>query len=217
MKFIRISICGIIVLVSCTFATFSQPAKRQANLKCSTNRVSFVCPDWQFKTAKATDLPFTAYDEQSKTTIFAFAPKTPIKNPDTLRNIASKVVYAVFGKDLAAFDVKQSNDFWGNDKFSKYEKSRLAEVGFCADLEKSIHYHVVNLMKNGQMIIVGFVYEAESGATAKEWFSKWNGGGMMTATYGLQELINSITGEKKKDYEAPGGPPPMAAPAKKPN
>ena len=132
-----------------------------------------------------------------------------------MSSVVGVVIADRFSRSHSTFEVKKSNDFWGSHKFSEYEVDRIAEVAFNAELKKALHYHVVSLDLGERKIIVGFVIEAASGDKSETWFKKWTGGGQMTATYGLQKLINSITGESKKDHDAPGGPPPMAAPPKK--
>jgi hypothetical protein len=119
----------------------------------------------------------------------------------------------LYSTKLDDYRWKSSNDFNDDSKFSKYEVSKSALVGFNKNSGHVVHVQYARLFFKQKNVIAGFVYELKKGGTAEKAFNNWYGGGNGEASEGLQELITKITGEKK-NTETPGGPPPPAAMAK---
>lgn len=178
---------------------------------CQSNTLSFPCPKGlRVKSNPKSDGVFVAYDSKNKIGVFAFAPTAALSEQElideTLKN-ALKILYATDFKD---YQWKDSEDYSGDETWSKHQVAKFAKAAFNKKKPHSIHLQFAHLSYQGKQVLAGFVYEMEIQTNAESTFNEWFGGGNGDAANALQELIIKITGEKKT--ETPGGPPPEAKP-----
>ena len=211
MKLFRLTI-SLLILV-CFFASADAQVKKAKvstltkEKICQSNRLSFPCPkDLQVKSDGKTGV-FVAYSAENKFGIFAFAPDKALSEKDLIDQSLQSALQSLYSTKSADYQWKASDDFYDDSKFSQYEVSKAAKVGFNKNRGHVVHLQYVRLSFKQKDIIAGFVYEMESDGDAEKEFNEWTGGGNSQASGSLQELVLKITGEKKTT-ETPGGPPP---------
>lgn len=201
--------------VSSTVGAQSSGEQVFAARLCAVSSFSFPCPaGYEIKNAIGSDAPYLAIETKNKITTFAYAPTTKLGEQELILESLSKV-FAASEVSFDKLEKKNSSDFWGDDKWSKYEVSKFAQAALDGTNDKAYHFQYVHLVIEGKQILAGFIYDpVRTGETATAWFERWRGGGNGGATGALNSLILSITKEPRRTV--PGGPPP-AAPARKPN
>lgn len=182
----------------------------QEKLNCRLGNFSFVCPENLEKdSTKNSDDFLVALNSKNQIYVFAFTPNQKLETDDLINQALKKAFDKTYSTNYSDYQIKNSEDFWGNATWSKYEVSKFAKVGFNKNRKHTIHFQFVQLSLNDKQIVAGFVYELAVGELSKSRYNNWLGGGNGDASSNLQELIKSITGEVQKT-ETPGGPPPAA-------
>ncbi len=204
MKFFKSQVLFLTLL----FLSFQINAQDKST--CQIGSLNFTCPkNLQVKSVEDTKDLFIAIDSKNKIYVYAFSPDKQMSKKTLINESLEKVFKNIYSTDYKEYKIKDSDDFWGDSTWSKYEVSKFAKAGLNEKKQHALHFQYVQILFNKKQIVVGFVYEMATGSNARTEFNDWEGGGNGNATSNLQELIKSITGEKRKML-TPGGPPPPA-------
>ncbi len=147
---------------------------------------------------------------KAKVTLFAtvLSPQDVTKESYDLS--LSQVVKLALSLDGSGFRFKNSPDFWGDSKYSKYEETKAGRALFESTTNRFFHIHYVVFSFEEKKYLVGFARLMFEGEGADTRFNRWMGGGG-SGDRELQELIFAVTKEETSS-ETPGGPPPAAGP-----
>ncbi|MEQ1761839.1 MAG: hypothetical protein ABL984_01705, partial [Pyrinomonadaceae bacterium] len=147
---------------------------------------------------------------KAKVTLFAtvLSPQDATKESYDLS--LSKVVKLAFSLDDAGVKFKESPDFWGDSKYSKYEETKAGRALLESTTNRFFHIHYAVFSFDGKRYLAGFARLMFEGDGVAARFDQWRGGGG-SGDRELQELIFAITKEGTSS-ETPGGPPPAAGP-----
>lgn len=196
-------------VLAVTFVSFPLIALAQTN-NCALKPIVFPCsPSWiEIKSGK-NGKPFVAVHSESKVTLFAsrLAAKEPTAES------SERALLDIIDKGISIhpsqIKIKDSQDFWGDSKYSKFEETKGAKTIFDARTQRAFHLHYSVFLYDGNRYIAGFIRLMFEGVGAAERYENWIGGGG-AGDGELRELIFSITKEKIPT-ELPGGPPPAAS------
>ena len=204
-------VLSILLVLSGAVVSFGQGGLK--NKSCNVGSVSFTCPQASRILDNGKDgSVFVA--SRSGIGLFAMPLKENSTADEALPIALDSSLRKLYSAGYSDYQGKNSDDFWGNDKFSKYEESKSGIVLFNPTLKQFLHIHYVVLAFSGERILTGFTDVWAKGNAAADSFNEWNGGGG-AGDGELQDLIISITKENKPK-EVPGGPPPAMLPPKKP-
>lgn len=204
MKFFKLQV----LLLTLIFLSFQVNAQDKST--CKVGAFDFICPENLMDLTKSEPGNlFVGFNSKKDIYVFAFSPDKELNKNDLIKKTLEGAFSKVFYNNYSDYKIKDSEDFWGNSTWSKYEKEKFAKVGFNGQNDHVVHFQYVLLSFKGKQIITGFLYELERGKDARQKFDDWVGGGNGDAGSSLNELITSITGEKGKGA-IPGGPPPPA-------
>lgn len=204
---IRLFTLVLAILVCQLFVTAQTKAKVTAGTGCTVAIFTFKCPKgFAIKNSKAGSEPFMAFQPAKKIAVFAFSPEKKMKESEIIQFSLSKSFERFFGVNYDDLKVKDSKDFSEDDKWSRFESSKFAKVGFDEKRKLAFHFQYALLKFKNKEILAGFIYDPEP-LDAAEWFNDWLGGGFGDASDALQNLIVAITKEKRPEF-SPGGPPP---------
>jgi hypothetical protein len=202
-------IYSILLIVFVTLITFGQGGA--SNASCKVGSISFTCPESSKILNNGKDgSAFIAV--RSGIGLFAMQMKESSTVHDALPVALDSSLRKLYSAGYSDYKAKDSDDFWGNDKYSKYEESKAGIVLFNPKLRQILHIHYLVLDFNGNRIITGFTDVWAKGTEAEASFNEWRGGGG-AGDEELQDLILLMTGEKRPEL-TPGGPPPAMAPKK---
>jgi len=154
-----------------------------------------------------------AVEQKRQVLVFAFAPSQNLTESELVKETFVKVFLAVNRSDYLAFETKDSNDFWGDAKWSQYEMKKFAKAFLDSKKNRAFHTQYVHMNIKGNQVLAGFIYDPTVDETSEAWYSRWTGGGNGYATSALNSLISSLT--KEGPRTVPGGPPPPAKAAPK--
>lgn len=197
-----------------TASAQSNPTTFAARL-CIAGSFSFPCPaGYDIKNALGGVNPYLAIESQSRIAVFAFVPRKELSEDELIKEALTRSFQILFGTNYGELKTKDSKDFWGDDKWSEFEVSKFAKAAIDEKNNLAFHYQYAHLKIKDKHVIAGFVYDPATAQTPETWYKTWTGGGFGDASDALQELILSITKEKRSEF-SPGGPPPVAAPPKK--
>lgn len=206
----------LLIVIGLSTAVFSQTKKpisktglpsATKSSQCVSGGFSFVCPKDNKVINSGTDgQPFVAIDAKEKLGLFASELKEKAKDDSLIAKALDSAFQSLYSKKYSELEIRESPDFWGNDKYSRFEESKTAKAAFNSDRTEFLHIHWVIINFNGKRVLAGFANVIAKGDGAEEWFRSWMGGGS-GGDEELQDLIISITKEKKPKL-APGGPPP---------
>lgn len=204
MRFIKLAMLFLVV----SFLSFSTIAQNKSYCKVSSTK--FICPEnLQVEKNKGSKNLYIGFDSKNKVYVYVFSPDKAMNNDALIEKALENVFSDIYTSKYNNYQIKSSNDFWGNTTWSQYEVGKFAKIGFNKAQNHTLHFQYVQLLLNKHQILAGFVYERFVGENAEEKFNGWTGGGNGSASSNLQELIRSITGEERPKL-TPGGPPPPA-------
>lgn len=201
------------ILLTIIFVGFSMSMQAQQKA-CSVNSTTFACLDkWSDIKIGSYGAPFVAVHSDSKVTLFV----SQLTDNDTSADAYERALLEILNKGLSIdpsrIKIKDSRDFWGDSKYSRFEETKGAKALLDIDAREFLGIHYSVFSYDGKRFIAGFVRLIVNGERSKERFEEWVGGGG-SGDYNLRELIFLITKEGEQTT-LPGGPPP-AAPARLP-
>jgi hypothetical protein len=202
---------SFLLILTGTVISFGQG--QSLSKSCKVGSDLFVCPKASRILSDGRDgSVFVA--NRSGIGLFAMQLKENSTADEALPLALDSSLRKLYSARYADYQAKNSDDFWGNNKYSKFEESKSGIVLFNPTLRQFLHVHFVVLAFDGKRVLTGFTDLWAKGAEAAASFNEWQGGGG-AGDEELQDLILSITKEGRPK-EVPGGPPPAMAPPKKP-
>lgn len=208
----RFVFIAVLFLVMDGLCVAQSPKKAVTTGLCSAGLFSFPCPKgYEIRKAIGLDQPFVAFEPKHKFAVFAWSPRNGVKDEELIKEVLTQSFRLLFDLDYSELQTKSSDDFWNDEKWSRFEVSKFAKASLAKSRNLGLHYQYVVLSVKGKKVVAGYVYDAAPPRPAETWFQTWSGGGFGDASDGLQSLILAITKEKKP-RSAPGGPPPPAKP-----